>query len=74
MAEITITRAEYDSLVQKAEKLNILRNYIVDNATFKYTSYEDLREPDDIMVLIKALFPEDYESRVEILKAEREES
>lgn len=74
MAEITIPRAEYDSLVQKAEKLYILRNYIVDNATFKYTSYEDLREPDDIMVLIKALFPEDYESRVEILKAEREES
>lgn len=74
MAEITITRAEYDSLVQKAEMLNILRNYIVDNATFKYTSYEDLREPDDIMVLIKALFPEDYECRVEILKAEREES
>ena len=74
MAEITITRAEYDSLVQKVEKLTILRNYIVDNATFKYTCFEDLREPADIMVLIKALFPEDYESRVEILKAEREES
>lgn len=73
MAEITITRAEYDSLMLKAEKLNILRNYIVDNATFRYASDEELREPDDIMVIIKALFPEDYESRVEILKEEKEE-
>jgi len=68
---VKISREFYDVLQNEAFENKMLYNAIFDNASLTWND-EGLKVSDDINPILKALYPDEYETKLRKLKREKE--